>query len=157
MPPAAKRTTIAILGGNAVVGRALEVLLRSVGYEVRLWLEEPEAYGPEELLEGVDVLLLGPGLGAAEERREEYLRDMKGALETAAIVVLAFSPGQEGTIAQVRRLVPWPCRVDELAREIEAVLPSRHERVVGPENNIAMGFSKEVLAWPASAPLCPPP
>ena len=150
-------TTIAILGGNAVVGRALEVLLRSVGYEVRLWLEDPEAYdGPEELLEGVDVLLLGPGLDA-EERREEYLRDMTGALETAAIAVLAFSPGQEGMIAQVRRLVPWPCRVDELAREIEAVLPSRHGRVVGPENNIATGFSREVLAWPASAPLCPPP
>lgn len=149
MPPAAKRTTIAILGGNAVVGRALEVLLRSVGYEVRLWLEDPEAYdGPEELLEGVDVLLLGPGLDAAEERREKYLRDVKGVLETAAIAVLAFSPGQEGTIAQVRRLVPWPCRVEELAREIEAVLPSRHERVVGPENNSLRAFLEKFSHGP---------
>lgn len=120
-----------------MVGRALEALLRSVGYEVRL-LGEPEAYRPEELFEGVDVLLLGPGLGA--DRRENYLRAMESTLETAAIPVLAFSPGPKGTIAEEDRLVPWPCRVDELAREIEAVLSSpRHERVVGPEN-IAMGF-----------------
>lgn len=130
-------TTVAILGGNAVVVRALEVLLRGVGYEVRL-LGEPEAYRPEELFEGVDVLLLGPGLGT--DSRENYLRAMESTLETAAIPVLAFSPGPKGTIAEEDRLVPWPCRVDELAREIEAVLSSpRHERVVGPEN-IAMGF-----------------
>lgn len=118
-------TTIAILGGNAVVGRALEVLLRGVGYEVRL-LGEPGAYRPEELFEGVDVLLLGPGLGA--DRREDYLRAMVSTLRTAAIPVLSFSPGPKGTIAEEDRLVSWPCRVEELAREIEAVLPPCYER-----------------------------
>ncbi len=118
-PPAGKSTTIAILGDNAVVGRALEILLRGVGYEVRL-LGEPEAYKPEKLLEGVDVLLLGPGLGA--DRREDYLRAIAGTPETAAITILAFSPGPEGTIAEEDRLVPWPCRIEDLAREIEAAL-----------------------------------
>ena len=52
------RTTVAILGGNPLVGRALELLLESAGYKVRL-LEEPEAFEDPDLLAGVDVLLLG--------------------------------------------------------------------------------------------------
>ena len=136
MLPAAGKTTIAILPGNAVVGRALEVLLRGVGYEVRL-LGEPEAFVLEELLDGVDVLLLGHG-GPGEDRREEYLSAMASTLETAAIPVLSFSPGQKGTIAEEGWRVPWPCRTEDLAREIEAVLPPRHERA-GLENT-ALGF-----------------
>ena len=125
MPPPAKKTTIAILGGNAVVGRVLEVLLRGAGYEVR-FLGEPEAFVPEELFEGLDVLLLGPGLGV--DRREDYLGAMTGTLNTAAIPVLAFSPGPKGTVAEEDRLVPWPCKMEDLAREIEAVLPPSRER-----------------------------
>ncbi len=112
-------TTIAILGGKAVVGRALELLLRGVGYEVRL-LGEPEAFEPEGSLDGVDVLLLGPGLDA--ERREDYLRAIASTLATAAIPVLSFSHGPKGTISEEDRLVPWPCKIEALAQEIEAAL-----------------------------------
>ena len=125
MPPAAEKTTIAILGGNAVVGRVLEVLLRGLGYEAR-FLGEPEAFVPEELFEALGVLLLGPGLG--DDRRGDYMRAMAGTLNTAAIPVLAFSPGPKGTIAEEDRLVPWPCKMEDLAREIEAVLPPTSRR-----------------------------
>ena len=93
--------------------------MRSAEYEVVL-LGEPEAYRPEELLAGVDVLLLGPGLLA--DRREDYLRAIAGTLETAAIPILSFSPGPKGTVAEEDRLVPWPCKLEALAREIEAAL-----------------------------------
>ena len=113
------RTTVAILGGNPLVGRALELLLESAGYRVRL-LEEPEAFEDPDLLAGIDVLLLGRGV--SDERREEFLGAMASTLETATIPVLALSPGPEGALAAEDRLVPWPGRVEDLAREIDAVL-----------------------------------
>jgi DNA-binding response OmpR family regulator len=113
------RTTVAILSGNPLVGRVLELLLGSAGYEVRL-LEEPEAFEVADLLAGVDVLLLDRGV--SDERREDFLGAMASKLETATIPVLALSPGPEGTLAAEDRLVPWPGRVEDLAREIDAVL-----------------------------------
>jgi DNA-binding response OmpR family regulator len=111
--------TVAILSGNPLVGRVLELLLGSAGYEVRL-LEEPEAFEVADLLAGVDVLLLDRGV--SDERREDFLGAMASKLETATIPVLALSPGPEGALAAEDRLVPWPGRVEDLAREIDAVL-----------------------------------
>jgi DNA-binding response OmpR family regulator len=111
--------TVAILSGNPLVGRVLELLLGSAGYEVRL-LEEPEAFEVADLLAGVDVLLLDRGV--SDERRVDFLGAMASKLETASIPVLALSPGPEGALAAEDRLVPWPSRVEDLAREIDAVL-----------------------------------
>jgi hypothetical protein len=113
------RTTVAILSDNPLVGGVLEMLLESAGYEVRL-LEEIYAFKVEDLLEGVDVLLLGRGL--SEARREVFLSALASTLETATIPVLSFSPGTKGTLAEEDRLVLWPCRIEDLAREIEAAL-----------------------------------
>ena len=113
------RTTVAILSDNPLVGRALELLLESAGYEVRL-LEEPAALRVGDSLDGVDIVLLGRGLG--DGRREDFLSALASTLETATIPVLSFSPGPKGTRAEVDRLVPWPCRIEDLAREIEAAL-----------------------------------
>ena len=93
------------------------MLLEDAGYEVSL-LEELEAFRAEELLDGVDVLLIGRGLG--DDRREDFLRAMVSTLETATIPVLAMSPGPKGALAEEDRLVPWPCRIEDLAREIDA-------------------------------------
>jgi DNA-binding response OmpR family regulator len=113
------RTTVAILSGCRVVGRGLTLLLESAGYEVRL-LEEPDGSEVEDLLRGVDVLLLGRGLG--EDHREEFLRAMTSTLETATIPVLSLSASPGGTLFKEDRVVPWPCRIEDLAREIEAAL-----------------------------------
>ena len=113
------RTTVAILSGNPLVGRALELLLDSAGYEVRL-LEEPEAFKARALLEDADVVLLGHGLG--DNRREDFLGAMTSRLQTATIPVLALSPGPKRALAGVDRPVSWPCRIEDLAREIEASL-----------------------------------
>ncbi len=110
---------IAILGGNPVATRALEVLLRDVGHEVQL-LGEPEAFGMEDLLDGADVLLLGSGL--SDEYGEDLLRTMASTPKTAAMPVLSFSPGLEGPPAGVHGLLPWPCRIEDVVQEIAAVL-----------------------------------
>jgi hypothetical protein len=64
---------IAILGGDPVVGRALELALGSVGYDVRC-LHRPLAHEPAELLGGTKLVLLEPRLSA--EEREAFVRDM---------------------------------------------------------------------------------
>ena len=95
------------------------MLLEDAGYEVSL-LEVLEAFRVEDLLDGVDVLLIGRGL--SDHRREDFLRAMVNTLETATIPVLALSPGAKGTLAEEDRLVPWPCRIEDLAREIDAAV-----------------------------------
>ncbi len=111
------RTTVAILGGDPLVGRALELLLEGAGYEVRL-LAELDATGVEDLLHGVDVLILDRGL--SDGRREDFMGSLASTLETATIPVLSLSPGPEGNAAEEDRVVPWPCKIEDLVREIEA-------------------------------------
>ncbi len=84
------RNTVAILSGDPLIGRALELLLRGAGYEVRL-LEEPDATRVEDLLGGVDVLLLDRGL--SNGRREGFMGALATTLETATIPVLSLAPG----------------------------------------------------------------
>ena len=94
-------------------------MLDIAGYEVRL-LEEPAAFKIGALLGDVDVVLLSHDLG--DGRREDFLRAMTSRLESATIPVLALSPGPKPALAGVDRLVSWPCRIEDLAREIEASL-----------------------------------
>src|SRR5687768_10829347 len=81
-------TTIAILGGNSVAGRALEALLQGVGYDTRL-IEDPPERPPEQLLEGVRLLLLAPTLSG--ESRETLLTEMGSTLDAANVPVLTLS------------------------------------------------------------------
>ena len=80
MSPEARTTvTVAILSGDPLVGRALELLLEGAGHEVGL-LEVSEALRVEDLLQGVDFLLLDRGLsdGRLEDlsgRPGGYARD----------------------------------------------------------------------------------
>ncbi len=117
-------TTVAILGG-AVVGRALMLLLRGLGYNA----EFTEVYptGPvEEPLDGVDVLLLAPGL--SNDPREAFLSVMRSTLKTERIPVLALSTDPAKALAKARGdgsvVVAWPTRIEHLTREIEATLAS---------------------------------
>jgi hypothetical protein len=112
-------TTIAILGGNSVAGRALEALLQGVGYDTYL-VEDPPERSPEQLLEGVRLLLLAPALSA--ESRETLLADMGSALEAANIPVLTLSTSLKEALAGGPAFIPWPCRLEDLTKKIEAAL-----------------------------------
>jgi hypothetical protein len=112
-------TTIAILGGNSVAGRALEALLQGVGYDTRL-IEDPPERSPEEILEGVRLLLLAPTLSA--ESRETLLAEMDDPLEAANIPVLTLSTTLKEALGDGPVFIPWPCRLEDLTKRIEAAL-----------------------------------
>jgi hypothetical protein len=112
-------TTIAILGGNSVAGRALEALLQGVGYDTRL-IEDPPERSPEQLLEGVRLLLLAPTLSA--ESRETLLAEMGSTLDAAQIPVLTLSTTLKGALSDGHAFIPWPCRLEDLTKKIEAAL-----------------------------------
>ena len=112
-------TTIAILGGNSVAGRALEALLQGVGYDTRL-IEDPPERSPEQLLEGVRLLLLAPTL--SPESRETLLAEMDSTLDAANIPVLTLSTSLKEALGDGSVFIPWPCRLEDLTKRIEAVL-----------------------------------
>lgn len=117
--PVTAPTTIAILGGNSVAGRALEALLQGVGYDTRL-IEDPPERSPEQLLEGVRLLLLAPTLSA--ESRETLLAEMGSTLDAANIPVLTLSTSLKEALVEGPTFIPWPCRLEDLTKRIEAVL-----------------------------------
>ena len=112
-------TTIAILGENSVAGRALEALLQGVGYETHL-IEDPPERPPKQLLEGVRLLLLAPTLSA--ESRETLLAEMGSTLDAANIPVLTLSTSLKEALAGGPAFIPWPCRLEDLTKKIEAAL-----------------------------------
>lgn len=101
------------------MGRALEVLLQGLGYDTRL-IEESDTGKPEELLGGIQLLLATPTVSA--ESQERFLTSMRSTPATAAIPVLTLSTVPKRELANQTGLVPWPCRLEDLKREIDAVL-----------------------------------
>ena len=102
-----------------MAGRALEALLQGVGYDTRL-IEDPPERPPEQLLEGVRVLLLAPTLSA--ESRETLLAEIGSTLDAANIPVLTLSTSLKEALAGGPTFIPWPCRLEDLTKRIEAVL-----------------------------------
>jgi hypothetical protein len=115
-------TTIAILGADTVVGRALCLLLEGYGYEITPIDTYPTGV-VDELLDGVDLLLLAPRLD--EGAREAFVGAMgKRVPQKAEMPVIALCtaveevlPENEGVIS-----VPWPCETKVLVERIEAAL-----------------------------------
>ena len=114
-------TTVAILGADTVVGRALCLLLEGSGYGTT----PIDAYTigvADELLEGADLLLLAPRLD--EGVSEAFLGAMgKRTPQRADMPVIALttaveeSPQDEGV-----QSVPWPCETRILVERIEGAL-----------------------------------
>jgi hypothetical protein len=123
------RIDVAIFGGDAVVGQALKLRLRDVGYRAR-FLDESLADEAAELLGDANLILLGPRLSA--KRREVFLSSLRSAPATAGAPILELvvsSPdgAREGREEAVG-LVPWPCRIEELRRKIKASLNGAYSR-----------------------------
>jgi hypothetical protein len=114
--------TIAILGADTVVGRALCALLEGSGYHTMPLGAYPTGV-VDELLDGADLLLLAPRLDQGV--REAFLGAMgKSTPQKADMPVIALHtaleeelPEKEGVIR-----VPWPCETKVLVDHIEAAL-----------------------------------
>jgi hypothetical protein len=114
------------VSGDSVIGRILALLLRGSGYDARFLpdssLDEPGA------LEGVRLLLLTPTPQLSTERRETLLAPLRGTPGATKMPVLElvylFSKEAREERARDERwhTVPWPCRIEELERRIEAIL-----------------------------------
>lgn len=122
--------TVIVVGGDAVVGQALELLLRGADYGVRFLPERslirvPPAGGA---LDGARLLLLAPKLSA--EGREGVLAWVRASSAAKKIPVLELVDDPDGARdGSGRCFLPWPCRTEDLKRHIDAALTGRE--VVG--------------------------
>ena len=114
-------TTIAILGADTVVGRALCALLEGSRYRTRPLDSYPTGV-VDELLDGAHLLLLTPRVDQGV--REAFLGAMgKSTPQKADMPVIALSTVLEGVTPEGRvESVPWPCETKLLAERIEAAI-----------------------------------
>ena len=110
--------TVAILGGNPVVGRALEYLLESSDYGTRFFSEYLDESA--ELPGGVRVALVMPAL--SPDRNDALVTRLRGASGTMFLPIIELVTSPNGHHGAHRIQVSWPCSVEELRRNIEAAL-----------------------------------
>jgi hypothetical protein len=111
--------TVAILGGDPVVGRSLELMLESAGYDAR-FLNGSFVEKPAEMPEEVRLVILTPGLHY--KGRERFVNSMENGSAAKKIPVLELVRASEREQAKQLGYVLWPCRAKDLSQEIEAVL-----------------------------------
>jgi hypothetical protein len=130
-----QRTTVAILGSSTLGEHVLALLLEDEGYAARLLKASPtaatttallpEGGSVEELLEGVDVVLLWPAPALRDDAREAFVGAMRSACAKAKMPVVALSPSM--AVASKDELageVPLMRQFEQLLWIIKAVLGS---------------------------------
>ncbi len=124
--PASARTMVVAVCGDAVVGRALVLLLGGPRYDVRF--VPASSLGEPGVLEGVELVLLTPTWELNGEGRDALLASLRGTPGAAETPILeltsSFSEGtQNGDVrAGPEHTVSWPCSTEELERRIQAAL-----------------------------------
>lgn len=110
--------TVAILGGDPVVGNALELLLHTAGYNTRFLSDiSPGTTNPQ--LAGVQLVLIAPG--GSGERRKKLISLISSTPETAKTPILQLVSSGDTTSRHGDYLL-WPCRLEELKQKIDAAL-----------------------------------
>ena len=115
-------TTIAILGADTVVGRALCALLESNGYRTTPIASYPIGV-VGDLLEGAHLLLLTPRVD--EGVREAFVGAMgKSTPQRASMPVIVLCTATEEDLPEKEgvKSVPWPTETKVLVDHIEAAL-----------------------------------
>jgi hypothetical protein len=116
MKPAEGPVTIAILGGNPVIGRALESLLASTDYLALFFSEYPE--GEAEPLGGAHVALILPAPnGRPQEALKAQIKNTPSTMNLPVIELTTTPIDDDQSI-----LVPWPCSIEDLRRAIDETL-----------------------------------
>ncbi len=121
-PSSSATTTVAIVGTEGLAEDILSRLLEREGYSVRHLEASPT--GPTNgLLDGVDVVLLSPGL--KDGAREAFLEAMRSTQETAAIPVLPLSSALKlALLDELSAGSSWGGLFEELTSQIGAVIAS---------------------------------
>lgn len=108
-----------IVGGDPVIGEALEVLLQAAGYRAR-FLSEPGADELGELLADSQLLVVAPALGAG--RRRALLDVVSSPAMSVKIPVLELLPADGERRLRGGHVLLWPCSTEELKRAVDAAL-----------------------------------
>jgi hypothetical protein len=119
---------IAIVGGDLLVGRSLEIALQSSGYDVHFLNGSLTDDEPTELLDEVGIVIFAPRMST--KRRRSFLSRVRSTLATIRVPVLELvttasvtaSVASQNGREELVGLVPWPCPIEDLEREIEAAL-----------------------------------
>lgn len=137
--PSSTSNKIAIVGGDPLVGRALELSLQSAGYSAR-FLDGSSVNGAYDPLEGLGLVLLAPRISAVD--REAFLRRLRHASSSAparvpVLELIASSNGardreEKEEIVVVQRML-WPCQLNDLKQKIETMLLAGSRVDLSPE------------------------
>jgi hypothetical protein len=115
-------TTIAIIGADALAEGILVRLLEREGYPTRI-LEAHPATVAEGLLDGVDLLLLTPGM--SPDVRAAFLGAMRSNPGTAVVPVLPLSAALKvALLDELSAGVSWRSLFEELVGQIGTALAS---------------------------------
>lgn len=112
-------TTVAILGGDPIVGQAIEALLRAAGYDTR-FLVGPPTEASRGSLAGSRLLLLAPG--GLNGHREDFLSDEVRGSAAMEIPVLELITVLDEAESLRDYQIPWPCRPEHLQERIRDAL-----------------------------------
>jgi hypothetical protein len=118
---------VAILGTNALAEDILARLLEREGYHVR-HLEAYPTDPMDQRLDGVDVLLLAPGL--KDRAREAFLEAVRSNPKTSVIPVLPLSSALKlALLDELSAGASWGGLFEELTSQIGDALKGAAERV----------------------------
>ena len=119
---ASERPKLVVVGGDPVIGGALEIMLQAAGCSVRFILS-PNVDRLGELLGDYQMLLVAPGL--SYEYRIALLDAMAGSAALTQVPILELVPADGVRAVQRKWAVPWPCPVERLKRAIDVALLAR--------------------------------
>jgi len=126
--PNPSSTTVAIVGGDPLVGYALELMLLSAGYGAR-FMRGSSIEVEANPFDRAHLVLIGPRSNDAD--RKALLNHLHSSSVTekspkARIPVLELVAAPNGVRVEgeglATRRILWPCPVPDLKREIEAAL-----------------------------------
>ena len=110
-----------VISGEPLGSRVLALLLQDSSYQAK---SLPIASLNESgLLEDVQLLLLTPTQALSTEDRKGLLASLKEMPRETELIVMELIREEEEEAQELQtHKVPWPCKMDELERRIEAAL-----------------------------------
>jgi hypothetical protein len=109
---------VVVVGEDSIVGHALALLLRGSGYDARF--EPFNAFDVNRACAEAGLVLLAPGLDGRDGNA--VLSSVVAACSESDLPVLELASATSHRTSRKHAYVPWPCRTEELERQIGNVL-----------------------------------
>ena len=115
----APQITVAIVGKDPLIGQVLESLLQAAGYGTQ-FVTYPVTDDPHNMFADAHIVLLMPGLNNISREGCPISKVSTAAATNIPILELVLEPDEVPSLRASP--VRWPCRLEQLRREIEAAL-----------------------------------